>query len=241
MDTWYQPSEASFESIRKMTNLSVPVQRHLQNVYFQLSIMLATSATGAVTFLKGWYSTSQWTFLAGLACLAGFHFIQPTKENELKRKMLLLAFSFIEGLCVGPLVEATLYINPSIVPMALISTALVFISFSASAIFSARRSYIYLGGILSSAMTVLCFMSFANIFLGSRALWTVELYIGLIVFAGYVAYDSQLIIEKAERGSRDYMSHSLQLFVDAYNLFVRIMILLGKKEEKKKRDERRRN
>lgn len=241
MNNWFQPSEATYESVLKMTNLSIPVQRHLQNVYLQLGVMLATSAAGAVTFLNGWFGASQWTFLAGLACLAGFSFLQPTKENELKRKMLLLAFSFIEGLCVGPLVEATLYINPTIVPMALISTALVFLSFSASAIFSARRSYIYLGGILSSAVTVLCFMSFANIFLNSRALWTVELWIGLIVFAGYVAYDSQLIIEKAELGSRDYMSHSLQLFVDVYNLFVRIMILLGKKEEKKKRDERRRH
>lgn len=239
--SWFEASDFSYENVTKMTKLSRPAQQHLQSVYKHLTFMVASASVGAYAVYKDFYHASQLSFLASLACMGAFAFMQPTKENELKRRALSLGFAFIQGLCIGPLLQVTMHINPAIVTMSLFSTALIFASFSLSAIFSPRRSYIYLGGMLSSAISVLFFMSVANMFLGSRALWNAELWLGLLVFSGYVAYDSQVIIEKAERGSRDYMSHAFTLFIDAYNLFCRIMIILGKKEERKRRDEKRRN
>lgn len=55
------------------------------------------------------------------------------------------------------------------------------------------------------------------------------------MFAGYVVFDTQLIIAKAECGDDDHLAHAVELFLDLLNLFVRIAALLSK--NKKKRDD----
>lgn len=62
---------------------------------------------------------------------------------------------------------------------------------------------------------------------------------GLFVFAGYVVYDTQVIIERASMGDRDSISHAVQLFTDFVQLFIRIVIILLRNAEKKQNDQRR--
>ena len=45
------------------------------------------------------------------------------------------------------------------------------------------------------------------------------------MFIGYILFDTQMIIERADRGDYDYIKHSLDLFVDLIGLFVRILII----------------
>lgn len=53
-------------------------------------------------------------------------------------------------------------------------------------------SWLYLGGALSSAMTVLLLMRLGSYFLGGRAfVFQAELYVGLLMFIGYVLFDTQ--------------------------------------------------
>ena len=42
----------------------------------------------------------------------------------------------------------------------------------------------------------------------------------------YIIFDTQIIIEKAENGDMDVVSHTLTLFVDLYNLFITILKIL---------------
>jgi hypothetical protein len=68
-----------------------------------------------------------------------------------------------------------------------------------------------------------------------------QLYGGLLLFVGYVLFDTQVIIERAERGDFDYIKHALDLFVDFAAIFVRILVILTKNSnERQRRDERRR-
>ena len=54
-------------------------------------------------------------------------------------------------------------------------------------------SWLYLGGALSSAMTVLLLMRLGSYFLGGRAfVFQAELYVGLLMFIGYVLFDTQV-------------------------------------------------
>ena len=54
-----------------------------------------------------------------------------------------------------------------------------------------------------------------------------ELLLGLLIFSGFVVFDTQVIIAKHEFGDSDYLSHALDLFVDAAALFRRILVLLA--------------
>ena len=62
------------------------------------------------------------------------------------------------------------------------------------------------------------------------------------MFMGYVIADSQLIIERADQGDDDYVTHAWLLFTDLSAMFSRILIILleqKEEEEKKKRRSRR--
>jgi len=84
-------------------------------------------------------------------------------------------------------------------------------------------------------MTVMLSLSLANIFMGSRLLYSAELYLGLAVMCGCVLYDTQLIVEKSRRGDDDFIWHCLDLFMDIVAIFRRLMIILAQKEDKNRK------
>ena len=100
-----------------------------------------------------------------------------------------------------------------------------------------RRSYLYLGGVLGSVITVMSMASIANIFFKSPLLLDVNLYVGLAVFCGYVVYDTQLMIERAALGSRDFAWHAAELFIDFISIFVRVLVIMLKNAAKKNQQE----
>ncbi|KAJ3043704.1 hypothetical protein HDV00_004477 [Rhizophlyctis rosea] len=255
MDTFSSYFAAPPAAAYRWDNLKQAVQptvrKHLRNVYTNLAVMLSISALGAYLDMARILPVLQGGTLSGFAtfaCLVAFTFTPPTPQNESYRKYLLYGFALGKGLSLGPLIESVLYVNPANVFVALLGTALLFGAFSVSAILapSSRRDVLYLGGLLSSAVLLLCGMGLVNIFLRSKALFSAELYLGLMVFALYVIFDTQVILAKAELGSRDYLAHSLELYVDAVAIFIRILVILQKKEyekeerERKKRNEKRR-
>jgi FtsH-binding integral membrane protein len=57
----------------------------------------------------------------------------------------------------------------SILVTALVGTACIFACFSGAAVFAKRRELLFLGGILSSATSLLLWMGFASYFFGGHA------------------------------------------------------------------------
>ena len=67
----------------------------------------------------------------------------------------------------------------------------------------------------------------AGVLIGSPM--QVQLYGGLLLFCGFVLFDTQLIVEKFNLGDNDYIWHSLGLFLDFVNIFRRLLIILASK------------
>jgi FtsH-binding integral membrane protein len=121
-----------------------------------------------------------------------------------------------------------------LIATAFLGTTVVFATFSAAALFSPRRSLLYLGGVITALLATMTILMLVNLFLWSQVVSDVRLYLGIFAFSLFVCFDTQMIVEKAEAGDHDVPSHALELFLDFVNLFVRLLRALQKKSEKKK-------
>ena len=75
---------------------------------------------------------------------------------------------------------------------------------------------------------------------GFRAFNLGYLMFGLFLACLYIIYDTQVIIERAENGDKDVPTHTMTLFVDLFELFIRILSILIELNKDKERDDRRR-
>ncbi|KNC50988.1 bax inhibitor [Thecamonas trahens ATCC 50062] len=228
--------EMNWDAVKAMDAVTPAVQAHLVDVYSLLTFGVAMAAFGTFTHL----AFNIGGVLTTLGALAALMYIGATDKNDQSsRKAGFVAFTFCKGASIGPLVGLVLLQDASLVLMALVGTVAVFAAFTAMAMYAPRRQVLLFGGMLSSAITGLLVLSIANLFIGSSALFTAQLWVGLCVFSGFVAFDTQLMIEKAARGDRDAVWHAVELFIDFVAIFVRILIILSRNKKKESRRERR--
>ncbi|KAG4206363.1 hypothetical protein ERO13_A03G004800v2 [Gossypium hirsutum] len=230
----------SYSTFKNFSQISPLVQSHLKRVYLTLCCALVASAFGA-------YLHILWNiggYLTTFACFGTMIWLLsiPTYQEQ-KRVSLLMASAVFQGASIGPLIDLAIKIDPSVLVAAFVGTALAFACFSGAAMLARRREYLYLGGLLSSGVSILMWLHFASsVFGGSTTLFMFEIYFGLLVFVGYMVVDTQDIIEKAHLGDLDYVKHALTLFTDFVALFVRILIIMLKNSaEKNEKKKKRRN
>jgi len=207
------------------------VQAHLVKVYLALAATLVFAAAGSAIHLM-FNLGGLLTLLGAMGLIVMLALTPATRDNELIRLGYLFGIGFLKGCTLGPMIGYVLDLDPSIIVSAFSGTVAVFACFSGSALLAERRSALYLGGFLGSALSLLFWLSFLNLFFWSSWIYTLQLYGGLLVFCGFVIFDTQLIIEKASMGSKDYVTHSLELFLDFVNIFVRLVAILSKGKKK---------
>jgi FtsH-binding integral membrane protein len=223
-----------FESLGAQSDLSVDVLNHLTRVYAALGATVAAATVGAMVNTRSRMSSAS-------ASLVGLLFALATVRSAALWK--LLGFGFFSGASLSELLRVAAMVNPQIAPMALASSAAIFSSFAVASTLTTRRSLLFLYGGLNSALSVLTVAGLANMYFKTESLFNANLYGGLALFVGYVAADSQLIIERADSGDRNYVNHAMMLYTDAVGIFARIAILLIKTQlreaaEAKKRSRR---
>jgi len=229
----------SMKTLKAMMDFDSKVATHLRDVYAVLCMMVLSATVGSVVHLQMHLGGTFSGIAAMLLAVYLGSTSSPYGRFDNTRFLLLLGFGFLKGLSLGSLIEHALYMDSGLVVTALLATTVVFGCFSAAAIFARRRSYLFLGGVLGSVMTYMCIASLANIFLGWTIINEANIYLGLLVFSGYVVFDTQVIIEKATQGNRDVVQHALELFIDFAAIFVRILIILMRNKERDEREKRR--
>lgn len=112
-------------------------------------------------------------------------------------------------------------------------TAAVFTCFTVAALLSDRRSILFVAGMISSlVMVLICFVAL-HVFVQSELLFDIRIYLGLAVYLLFIVFDTQIMIyDVQERGQTDVVMHALQFFIDFINIFIRLVIMLAKKEDK---------
>ena len=106
-------------------------------------------------------------------------------------------------------------------------------------LFSKRRSFLFLGGVIVTMVQGMIVYRLMGWLMGYQTFNLAYLLFSLFLCCLYIIFDTQLIVEKAERGEKDVAAHAMVLFIDLFELFIRILIILLKmsedKEERKKK------
>lgn len=231
MDSIFQRQAIKLSTVCDFSHLSERTQAHLKRVYSTLLLMMIVAGAAAYEHIYyQWISGGFWSLLLSLVALGVVGF--TNKKNEPLRFGSLLAFAALQGLSLGPLLTFAISVDAGIVPTAFLGTAIVFGCLSLCALRTTDRGFLYLGGMLSSGLSLLLILSLLSFAFRATWMFNIQLYLGLLVFCGYVLFDTQLVIEKRNMGDDDFIWHSVDLFIDFIAIFVRIVILLTKKSKK---------
>jgi FtsH-binding integral membrane protein len=129
------------------------------------------------------------------------------------------------GLMLTPLLSRILGFSNGgfLIMTAFGGTASVFAVLASVATVS-KRDFSGMATWLFAGVVVLILASVANIFLGIPALGIVISVVAIAIFSAYILYDVQQIVNG---GETNYISATLRLYLDVYNIFTHLLSLLG--------------
>ena len=224
-----QPESPILVQSRTAATPALAQNRVLRNTYLLLAISLLPTILGA------WIGVQmKFSFFAGspaigfilfLAIAFGFFYaIEKTKNSGLG-VAILLGFTFFMGLMLSRLLSVVLGFSNgvSLVALAFGGTAAVFATMATLAT-TIKRDLAPMGKFLFVGMVMLLVAAFANIFLQIPGLMIAISLIAIAIFSAYMLYDVNRVVTG---GETNYVSATLAIYLDIYNVFANLLALLG--------------
>jgi len=202
--------------------------RVLRNTYWLLALSLVPTVLGAWVGVSTGIMNTMGVGLSAIVFLGGaFGFIfaiEKTKESS-TGVVVLLAFTFFMGLMLSRLLAAILGFRngPSLIMTAFGGTAGVFFAMATLATVI-KRDLSGMGKFLFIGAVMLLIAGIMNIFLQSSALMLTLSVIAIGLFSAFMLYDIKRVIDG---GETNYISATLAIYLDIYNVFQSLLVLLG--------------
>jgi modulator of FtsH protease len=199
----------------------------LRNTYWLLALSMIPTVLGAyigVSLQLPIFSGFMGAILF-LAIAFGFMFAIEKNKHSGLGVALLLGFTFFMGLMLTPILTRTLgYANGgSLIMTAFGGTAAVF-AVMASIATTTKRDFSGMGSWLMAGVIVLILAALANIFLQMPIISIVVSVLAIGIFSAFILFDVQRIING---GETNYISATLAIYLDVYNIFTSLLHLLG--------------
>ena len=202
--------------------------RVLRNTYWLLALSLLPTvlgawlgvATGITRSLSG--GVGLIVFLAGAF---GFMFAIEKTKNSAAGVPVLLAFTFFMGLMLSRMIAMVLgFKNGSeLIMTAFAGTAGVFFVM-ASLASTIKRDLSGMSKWLMVGALAIMIGGIINVFVGSTVGMMVISVMAIGIFSAYMLYDLKQIIDG---GETNYISATLALYLDIFNVFQNLLALLG--------------
>lgn len=224
-----------------MFNFSVPNNVNKQllfNTFCLLGLSLLTATCGVFLTIFTKFSflfpvlKSMITSKVALIALVIFIFLLPFLlyfliykfKNSPLGVLFLLLFTFIDGIFLSFLISSALKLTYglTLIGLSILGTALTFI---VMAIIGAttKKDLSTLGSTLTFSLLFLILFSIANIFLHIPLLSLAISFFSCLIFAGYMMYDINKIINN---GETNYIIATLNLYLDIIIFFQNLLKIL---------------
>ena len=205
-------------------------QRHkvLRNTYWLLALSLLPTVLGAWIGVSTGITRSLSGGLGLIVFMAGafgFMFAIEKTKNSAAGVPVLLGFTFFMGLMLSRLIAMVLgFKNGSeLIMTAFGGTAGVFFVMASLATVI-KRDLSGMGKFLFVGAMVLMFGAIINVFVGSSTGMLVISVAAIGIFSAYMLYDLKQIMDG---GETNYITATLALYLDLFNVFQSLLALLG--------------
>ncbi|MGO3871270.1 Bax inhibitor-1/YccA family protein [Alcaligenes pakistanensis] len=204
--------------------------RVLRNTYWLLALSMIPTVLGALLGLSSGINRvmgaspgmSAIVFLVGAF---GLMYLVEKNKNSSLGVALLMAFTFFMGIMLSRLLGFVLGMGngAQLIMLAFGGTAAVFgtmatIASTTKRDFSGMQKFLFVGAV------ILLVAALANIFLQLPALMLTISVMAIGIFSAFLLVDLQRVING---GETNYVSATLAIYLDVYNIFSNLLMLLG--------------
>ena len=204
------------------TQSVLATNRVLKNTYMLLSMTLVFSAVCAFVGVSMGISPMV-AFIADIAAIVMLWFVLPKTANSGAGIPVIFGVTGLLGFGLGPILNAYLAVNPSIVMTALGGTGVIFLALSGYAL-TTKKDFSFMGGFLMVGMFVIIGAGLLNIFLSIPALSLAISGATIMVMSGFILYQTSSIIKG---GETNYIMATASLFLSILNIFRSLLHILG--------------
>ncbi|MFM2054859.1 MAG: hypothetical protein RL456_2896 [Pseudomonadota bacterium] len=218
----------SFPGMTGQGALAAQQNRVLRNTYLLLAVSMIPTVLGAWIGVTTGVMAAMGTGLSMILFLAGafgFMFAIEKTKNSGAGVAVLLAFTFFMGLMLSRMLAAVLGMSngASIIMLAFGSTAGVFFAMATLATVI-KRDLSGMGKFLFVGAVVLMVAMVINMFVQSTALMLTLSVLATGIFSAFMLYDIRRIMDG---GETNYISATLALYLDIYNVFQNLLAIFG--------------
>lgn len=138
--------------------------------------------------------------------------------------LALFGFTTLTGVVVSPVIAYVLAYNPGSILAAGLLTVGIFGGLTAY-VFVSKKDFSFMRGMVWTGLIVVILAGVVNIFLASSALGFAVAAATLLLFSGFVLYDTSNIIRRYP--TNEYIAGALDLYLDAFNIFLALLRILN--------------
>jgi modulator of FtsH protease len=163
-------------------------------------------------------------FMLFLGIAWGFMWGIERTKNSGMGVVLLLGFTFFMGLMLSGLLRVALGFSNggTLIAMAAGGTGAIFFTLSGIAA-TTKRDFSGMGKFLFAGMILILLAALANAFFQIPALALAISALAVVIFSAYILFDINRIVQG---GETNYVTATLAVYLDIYNVFVSLLQLL---------------
>lgn len=200
----------------------------LRNTYMLLALSMVPTVVGALVGVQMKFSLFAGSPLISFILFMGIAFgfmwgIERTKNSGMG-VALLLGFTFFMGLMLSRILQVALGFSngTTLIAMAAGGTGAIFFTLAGVATVT-KKDFSFLGKFLFIGLIVILLAALANVFFQIPALSLTISAVAILIFSIYILYDISRIVNG---GEVNYITATLAVYLDIYNIFINLLNLL---------------
>jgi modulator of FtsH protease len=199
--------------------------RKVYALFFAATLFAIVGVGVGFAFPALMISVARHPWLTFFVLIGGVMGAQAVRLVPVVNLVALFAFTTLTGVIISPLIAIYTQLNPASILQAGVLTIGIFGGLTAYVVIS-KKDFSFMRGMVVTGLIVVFLAGVLNLFIvGSSALAFAISCAALLLFSGFVLYDTSNIIRRYP--VNEYVAGALSLYLDAFNIFLALLHILN--------------